>query len=56
MGQTVLSCDRSLSKTFQGERKKLFTEPYGESLRAQDDSNGIVSWYKFPEYFVKYKR
>ena len=42
MGQTVLSCDRNLSKTFQGERKKIFIEPYRESLRAQDSSNGIV--------------
>ena len=55
MGQTVLSCDRNLSKIFQGERKKIFTEPYRESLRAQDSSNGIVCWYEFPEYFVKCK-
>ena len=55
MGQTVLSCDRNLSKIFWGERKKLFMQPYGESLTAQDGSNGIVSWYEFTEYFVKYK-
>ena len=30
-------------KTFQGERKELFMEPYCESLRAQDGSNSIVS-------------
>ena len=41
-------------KTFQGERKKLFIEPYCESLRAQDGWNSIVSWYEFTEYFVKY--
>ena len=42
MGQTVLSCDRNLSKTLQGERKKIFREPYRVSLGAQDGSNGIV--------------
>ena len=54
MGQTVLSCDKNLQKTFQGERKKLSMAPYWESLRAQDGSNGIVSWYEFTEYFIKY--
>ena len=54
-GSTVLSCDRDLSKIFQGERKKIFTKPYRESLRTQDGSNGIVCWYEFTEYFVKYK-
>ena len=36
------------------KKKKLFMEPYWESLRPQDGSNDIVSWYEFTEYFVKY--
>ena len=48
MGQTVLSLDRNLSIIYQGERKEHFTEPYyWESLKRQDRSNGIVSWYEF---------
>ena len=43
MGQTVLSRDTNLSKTFQGVRKKLFTEPYRGNLREQYCSNLIVS-------------
>ena len=41
MGQTVLSRDRNLSITYQEERKELFREPYWESLKGQDRSNGI---------------
>ena len=41
MGQTVLSLDRNLSIIYQGERKELFREPYWESLKGQDRSNGI---------------
>ena len=41
MGQTVLSRDRNLSITYQEERKELFREPYRESLKGQDRSNGI---------------
>ena len=44
MGQTVLSRNRTLSTIYHGERKELFTEPYWESLKGQDCSNGIVSW------------
>ena len=54
MGQTVLSRDRNLSIIYQGERKELFMEPYWESLKWQDHSNGIVSWHKFTENFCKY--
>ena len=54
MGQTVLSRDRSSSIIYQAERKELFTEPYWESLKRQDRSNGIVSWYEFTENFSKY--
>ena len=54
MGQTELSRDRNLSIIYQGERKELFTEPYRESLKGQDRSNGVVSWYKFTESFCKY--
>ena len=54
MGQTVLSRDTNLSIIYQGERKKVFTEPYWESLKGQDRSNGTVSWYKFSENFWKH--
>ena len=54
MGQTVLPRDTNLSVIYQGERKELFTEPYWESLKGQDRSNGIVSWYKFTENFCKH--
>ena len=54
MCQTILSRDRNLSIIYQGERKELFTEPYWGSLKGQDRSNGIVSWYKFTENFCKY--
>ena len=53
MGQTALSCDGNLSIIYQRERKELFTEPCWESLKGQDCSNGIVSWYKFTEHFCK---
>ena len=43
MVQTVLSHNRNLSMIYQGERKDLFTDPYVESLKGQDRSNGIVS-------------
>ena len=54
MGQTTLSRDGNLSIIYQGEKKELFTESYWESLKGQDRSNGIVSWYKFTENFCKY--
>ena len=54
MGQTGLTRDRNLSIIYQGARKELFTEPYWESLKGQDRSNGIASWYKFTENFCKY--
>ena len=54
MGQTLLSRDRNLSIIYQGERKELFPEPYWESLKGQDRSNGVVSWYKFTEIFFNY--
>ena len=50
MGQTVLSRDTNLSKTFQGVRKKLFTEPYRGNLGEQYCSNLIVSW---PDHLLK---
>ena len=54
MGQTVLSRDTNLSKTFQGVRKKLFTEPYRRYLREQFCSNLIVSRFEFTENICKY--
>ena len=53
MGQTVLTRDRNVSIIYQGARKELFTEPYWQSLKRQDRSNGIASWYKFTENFCK---
>ena len=55
MGQTVLSRDTNLSKTFQGVRKKLFTEPYRGYLREQYCSNVIVSRSEFTENVCKYR-
>ena len=55
MGQTVLSRDTNLSKTFQGVRKKLFTEPYRGYLREQYCSNLIVYQSEFTENVCKYK-
>ena len=54
MGQTVLSHDRNLSVIYQAERKEFFVEPYWESLKRQDRSNDIVSWYEFVVNFSKY--
>ena len=42
MGQTVLSRDTNLSKTFQGVTKKLFTKLYRGYLREQYCSNVIT--------------
>ena len=47
MGQTVLTRDRNVSIIYQE------AEPYWESLKRQDRSNGIASWYKFTENFCK---
>ena len=54
MGQTVLSRDTNLSKTFQGVTKKIFTELYRGYLRQQYCSNVIVSRSEFAENVCKY--
>ena len=53
MGQTVLYRDINLSIIYQGERKELFIEPSWKSLKVQNHSNGVISWYKFTENFCK---
>ena len=49
-----MSRDTNLSKTFQGVRKKLFTEPYWGYLRKQYCSNLIVSRSESIENVCKY--
>ena len=53
MGQTVLYHDINLSIIYLGERKELFNEPYWKLLKVQNDSNGVIPWYKFTENFCK---
>ena len=54
MGQTVLSRDTNLSKTFQGVTKNLFTELYRGYLREQYCSNVIISRSEFTENVCKH--
>ena len=54
MGQTVLSRDTNLSKTFQGATKKLFTKLCRGYLRKQYCSNVTVSRSEFTENVCKY--
>ena len=54
MGQTILSHDTNLSKTFQGVTKQLFMELYRGYLREQYCSNVIVSRSKFTENVCKH--
>ena len=54
MGQTILSHDTNLSKTFQGVTKQLFMELYRGYLREQYCSNVIVSQSEFTENVCKH--
>ena len=54
MGQTVLSHETNLSKTFQGVRKKLFPEHYRGYFREKYCSNAIASRSEFTENPCKY--
>ena len=56
MGQTVLSRDINLPKTFQGVTKNLFTQLYRGYLREPYCSNVIVSLPEFTENVLQIQR
>ena len=54
MGQTVLSCNTSLSKTFEGARKSFLRNLVEDTWENNIVFDVIISWSEFTENVCKY--